>query len=208
MYPNFIWSFGLFYHVCKLVMEEQMTGFNCDTALKEEFIKLIEQFTIRTIVETGTYKGDTTIELASLAENVVTIEINQSYFNDSSHLDKFTNVNRILGASETVLHNILSTLNRPILFFLDAHWGVNPLLGELAAISRHGLNDSVIVIHDFQVPNTDLGYDFHDKYPINLQYIHDHVSNIYGGTFNYYYNDPVRATGARRGAIFIIPKGK
>jgi hypothetical protein len=188
-----------------------MTGFNCDIALRDEFIKLIKQFAIKTIVETGTYKGDTTVELAALAENIVTIEINQTYFNESTYLTRFKNVTRILGASETVLHNILPTLKRPILFFLDAHWGVNPLLGELAAIGRHGLSDSVIVIHDFQVPNTDLGYDFYDKYnkcPINLQYIQSHVSQIYKGAFDYYYNDPARASGSRRGAIFITPKGK
>lgn len=183
-----------------------MAGFNDDVALHDEFVKLIRNYGIKTVVETGTYEGETTIQLSKMVENVVTIEINPTYYRKCSHLDEFKNINRIRGASEAVLDEILPVLKKPILFFLDAHWGVNPLHGELDAIYKHKLNDSVIIIHDFLVPGTDLGHDYVDKgnkQPINLEYVASHLHKIYGGNFNYYYNDPILATGSRRGAIFV-----
>ena len=58
-------------------MEKAFSG---DKYLKEEFKKLIKRFKIKNIIETGTFKGDTTKEFSKMVEKVYTIESNKKYF--------------------------------------------------------------------------------------------------------------------------------
>jgi hypothetical protein len=55
--------------------------------------------------------------------DVVTIESDERAWPLSDHLDAFTNVRRIKGDSPKVLEALLPSLDGPILFYLDAHWG-------------------------------------------------------------------------------------
>jgi hypothetical protein len=57
------------------------------------------------------------------------------------------------------------------LFFLDAHWqSYWPLKDEIRAISP---GKGIIVIHDAQVPSSDLGYDVWDGHAISYEYLRD-----------------------------------
>ena len=95
-------------------------------------------------------------------------------------------------------------------FFLDAHWGEHcPLLGELDAIAYHispeVMRRPCIVIHDFQVPGTDFGFDcMPDGRPFNLELIRGHLDRIYGD-WGWRHNYPTQVEGARRGWISIEP---
>jgi len=187
-----------------------MDAFNRDSFIKKELGTLIGKFGIKTIIETGTYLGQTTEEFSKIVDNVLTIEINESYYASSkSKLKKYPNVKCLLGSSPNKMSEILSAseLNKPVLFYLDAHWGnYNPLIDELKRISLHKMKCSVIAIHDFKVPNKDFGYDnFPNGEPYSFEIIKSEIENIYGKDgYEYKYNDV--AEGACRGIIYIYPK--
>ncbi len=186
-----------------------MGAFNNDSFILKEFAKLVKQFGIKTILETGTYYGDTTVALANFNIPVYTIEINHIYFNEAlKKLRYFRNVFQYLGNSSVVMKEIIikAEIEKPILFFLDAHWyDYNPLLDELETISQLKLNNSVIAIHDFKVPDKDFGYDKFNGKDYDWKYIKNSVIRIYGeNKYEYYYNE--QAEGSCRGIIYIIPK--
>lgn len=209
-----------------------MSAFSGDKYLKQEFLNLVKTFNIKNIVETGTYKGYSTKEFAKMVENVYTIESNKKFYSIyGKNLKGIKNIQRFLGSSPKVMHKILPKLEGKTLFFLDAHLGNYwPILDELEEISKiKTLSDSVIVIHDFYVPGTDLGFDsYHfsnsslelflkkiislmgkilkmnliEKQKLDYDFIKDKLKKI-NSQYKYYYNSI--ADGTRRGVIFIHP---
>jgi len=188
------------------------TAFNGDMYIMNEFIKIIKLFNIKTIVETGTNIGNTTLALSNIVNDVVTIEKNEIYYSDAKiKLQKCNNVRMYLGSSPNVLNSILNYLVKPIMFYLDAHWyKYNPLIDELKTIHKMKIIPC-IAIHDFKVPGrSDLGYDkFPDGSDYEFKNIKNYVDKIYGNedNYNYYYNDK-KAIGSMRGIIYITPNIK
>ncbi len=207
-------------------------SFSGDGYLKEEFIKLVKQFNIKNIVETGTNKGFTTKEFAKMVEHVYTIESNKEYYIESKkNLKKLNNIKLYLGSSPSVLEHMLPSLKGRTLFFLDAHWGDYwPILDELKEIAKiPNLSNSVIVIHDFYVPQSNLGFDsYHysksplelfikrgisvigrllnmkliEKQKLDYNFIADSIHKI-NPEYKHHYNS--KAEGNKRGVIFICP---
>ena len=139
-----------------------LVPFNGDSHLAAEFRRLVKQHRIKSIIETGTYKGATTRELSKMVESVYTIESNEKFLRIAAkNLKDCANVKLFHGSSPHILRKILPGIKTPALFFLDAHWERNwPILDELKEIARAGgFSKSVIIIHDFYVPGTDLKYD-------------------------------------------------
>ena len=196
-------------------LKQNALGFEGDTFAKQKFQQLCEQFKIHTIYETGTYMGGTTKQLATMAKQVHSIEINEANCNKAKlNLQAVDNVNLHFGSSETILDNLLSAINpkaptkNNIFCFLDAHWNeYNPLLDELAVIAKHKLKP-VIAIHDFKVPNNStLGFDTYGKIVYEWSWIASSIDAIYGkDKYVIEYNS--EATGAKRGIIYIYPKKK
>lgn len=189
-----------------------MSAFNSDTFIKGELDKLIKKFGVKTIVETGTYRGHTTLEFAKLVKTVFTIETNEKYYSEAvKNFVKSKNIIAIKGNSQLELKRVVDgfygIFNQPALFYLDAHWyKYNPLLDELKLIANKKLNKCLIAIHDFKVPGKNFGFDrFSDGSEYTYEFIKKHIENIYGvGKFEYHYNE--KADGAHRGIIFIYPK--
>ena len=211
---------------------DSIKAFNGDKYLGEEFLKLIKKFKIKNIIETGTYRRDTTRAFSGMADKVYTIESNRSfYFGSKKILKNYSNVRTFFGSSPEVLKKILPNIKENTLFFLDAHWGHYwPILDELKEISKiDSLKNSVIVIHDFYVPEVDFGYDsyYHsdskfelflkkfigffgrklnmnlvEKQKLDYDFIKEKLKKI-NPEFKHYYNS--RAEGAKRGVIFIHP---
>lgn len=158
-----------------------------DKFLKEELSKLVSDFKIDTIVETGTYMGWSTGILAQVCQNVISIEINEEWHRKAKELNKqHNNIRFHLGSSQAVLQEVISSNASNFLFFLDAHWGEYwPLLDELTVISRKKIKP-VIIIHDFFVPRTDdtskskFGYDKYDDRVLDYDYVRQHMDKIYG----------------------------
>lgn len=206
--------------------------FNGDSFLMKEFEKIVKKFRIKNIVETGTFMGDTTKEFSKMVDNVYTIESNREFYVSAKHnLNNAKNVKVFFGSSPLILNRILLTLKGNTLFFLDAHWGNYwPILDELKEISKiPSLRNSVIVIHDFYVPDKDFGFDSYyysnsnlelflkkaigfigkifkmkliEKQKLDYDFIRNSIHRI-NPSFKYYYNSKVE--GARRGVIFIHP---
>ncbi len=189
-----------------IAIDNHPDAFNRDTFVQQRVAQLIDQYRIATIIETGTYHGVTTAYLAEFGLPVHTIETNPLYLLTAiARLSTHSNVITHLGASHEMLGPVLRQATGPVLFFLDAHWGFNPLKGELNIIADHGLSDSVIIIHDFKVPNCNLGYDAdHDSVPLSYDYIKDILPRIYT-TWETEYNDEAHATGAMRGVVYLKP---
>lgn len=188
--------------------EQNELGFEGDRFLKEEFKKIIDRHQIGLLIESGSYLGSTTRQLASMVPIVVTIEINPEYHAIAADKCKGLKTNHYLGNSADVLPEILAGvhIDEKILIFCDAHWNqYNPLLDELKAIKESGFKPCIIV-HDFKVPSIpELGFDTYAGQDYEWSWIEESINNIYGKDgYTYYYNS--QAEGAKRGVIFIEPK--
>lgn len=181
-------------------------GFSGDLFLRNEIAKLISKHNIKTIIETGTYHGETTKELSLMTNKVFTIEINDKYHAKAqTALQGYDNVVCLKGNSPELLNKIIPTIKGSILFYLDAHWyNYCPLLDEIKTIAKHHKSDSIIVIHDFKVPGTDFGFDSYKNQPYEWDWIAPAIKQVYGDKFERHYNS--QAAGSRRGVIFIEPR--
>lgn len=187
-----------------------MLGAFEDTYAYENLVKLIEQFDIKRIIETGTYLGKSTEIFCRLNLKVDSIEINESFFNGVKETLHYDNLSLHLGSSPDVLQRILSDGEDGLLFFLDAHWEPNPLplLDELKIIADKRIKP-VIIIHDFFVPaengNAKFGYDTYRDHVLNFLFIKDAIDSIYDtGSYHYYYNEFIDKVDA--GIIYIHKK--
>jgi hypothetical protein len=189
-------------------------AFEGDGFIEVELRRLVAFWEIRTIFETGTYQGKTTLALAEMppAEYIGTIEIQPEYVELAEHLQSNRKVRRFIGDSADVLNTMLAEFIEPgpMLFYLDAHWGAHsPLLEELEAIAAAGLGEPpVIAIHDFFNPlHPEYGFDTWDIGQYRLELVEPALEGIYGpGGWRHWYND--QAAGLKRGIIYIEPKGE
>ena len=188
-----------------ILMPFQMESFNGDYFVREEFLKLKSEFDILNVVETGTCLGSTTIFFSQNFENVHSVEINNEYLNIAR--ERNPNANYYLGSSDQLLPQIIEKLNGKTIFFLDAHWENHcPLLNELNCIATMQ-NKPIIVIHDFNVPNTSLGFDSYNGQVFNYEWIKPKLDAIYGiDNYKFYYNSDEKSTEVKRGVIYITPK--
>ena len=180
--------------------------FNGDIHMEQEFLRLKEKFGIAHVIETGTYHGDTTLWLSNNFDFVITIEANLVYRGISEkRFENRKNIMLIPGdSSKDLLSQIKRCGDMPLLIFLDAHWHKNPVLRELEQIKESG-KQPVLAIHDFQNPDVpDMGYDIYPNENIvyDWKWIQSRVEDIYP-KYDRYYNQ--KATGARRGCVFITP---
>ncbi len=183
-----------------------MEAFNGDHYIDQEITDLIKKWKIKTIVETGTFIGLTTRRLSEHGIPVHTIEINEVYYDKLSSVVFPPYVVRHLGSSNNILAQLLPTLDSPILFYLDAHGhGHSTVIAEeLGIIASYGLKNSIIAIHDFQVPGKPFGYDSFPEVTLNLPSLYPYISKVYYDVnFCYHYNK--KACGENRGIIYIYP---
>jgi len=119
---------------------------------------------IKSFVETGTYKGDTTLMAAKYFETVYTTEIVPALHKSSKEKateQKVTNVRFLLGDSVELLKEITPKVLEGAVFFLDAHQsggdtsnnGKNhvPLLQELDVILSHKVKPSIYIVDDLRL---------------------------------------------------------
>jgi len=178
-------------------------GFEGDFILKETIEKIVKDNDVEAIIETGTYRGSTTLQFSKMVKIVHTIEASSDYFNESKKKLQFVqNVVQYLGKSEDIFEDVVSLCKRRnLLLFLDAHWFNScPLIDELKAVARLKLKP-IILIHDFKVPGTDFGFDSYNGQDFTIEWLRPHLEAIYGQDFKYFYN--TKAEGARRGVLFV-----
>lgn len=169
-----------------------------------EFQKLIGEFQIRKIIETGTYYGWSAIKLAEFGLPVKTIELSKENYNIAKkNMDGIANIEILFGSSPDILSKIIEEKEEGLLLFLDAHWEEYlPLRDELKVCIEKRIKP-VIIIHDFYVDGK-FGYDSYDGHKLDYQYIEDLLLLIYGEGFDYHYTDKIESVDA--GLIYIYPK--
>jgi len=145
-------------------MENNLIQINKQKA--EIIISLANQFGIDILIETGTYKGDMISSCLNNFKNIYSIELDeklalaaQERFKDNAH------VKIIHGDSANILQFVISPIQEPVIFWLDAHYSGGEttrgeqdtsIIQELGQIFMSGRKDDVILIDDlhmFKTPN-------------------------------------------------------
>ena len=142
-------------------------GFNGVEGRKRIFAELIGAGKIKTILETGTYLGDTSGYMATASGvPVLTCEYNKKLYSLAKmRLKDLTSVELYNMDSRAFLRELAKNkeiTENECFIYLDAHWGKDLPLKEELEIIASCWSKFVIMIDDFQVPDDD-GY-VHDKY--------------------------------------------
>lgn len=118
---------------------------------------LRDRMGLNTVVEGGTYRGDTALRLSKAFQTVYTIEKSHVMFEKAKNrLSASPNIRQFQGDTREHLPAIISE-NDNILFWLDAHWSGGdtygkhdecPLLEELDIIFHSSMSNYAILIDD------------------------------------------------------------
>jgi len=123
--------------------------------------KLAKHHQCNTLIETGSFLGDTPFYLRHTFEKIVTIEFNEVlYAALEKRLKPFPNIIPLLGDSTSLLGDAIRLAKGRIVFFLDAHkcsqyGGIadglanTPIISELVVILNSVGSKCVILIDDY-----------------------------------------------------------
>ena len=121
----------------------------------------IERSAYRVFIETGTYLGATTEEIAKTGVRVITIELSESLHRTAvQRFADVPNVACLLGDSSKVLPGLLADLKEPAVLWLDGHYSdgitaqgdrATPLVEELFFVLHHEVKQHVILIDDVRL---------------------------------------------------------
>lgn len=113
---------------------------------------------LRTLIETGTYFGDTLFRVKNDFQNIYSIELDENLHRYASkRFARYPHIHLVRGDSAKMLPQVLSSVQEPCLLWLDAHWsgGVtgkgaldSAVSAELEAIRSHPIKEHVVLIDD------------------------------------------------------------
>jgi hypothetical protein len=193
--------------------------FNGDRHIGGEIRRLIAQYQIRSIIETGTWSAHTTREFRTMVlRKVTTIDTTDEHligeFGPNACQDLADqNITMVLGNSNEKLAQVLQAHtadDHPVFIYLDAHGVGNPLMEELDALAGEPLcrNRCVVAVHDVMVPEKPWGYNWVDwgrgAEPLSYSVIAPKLPAIYPDGYRHHYNET--AEGCQRGIIYIYPQ--
>lgn len=125
---------------------------------RDILINYFIKYQLKIFVETGTYIGATVKAMSSIAEKIYSIELDKKLYRTASKMfygnDK---INILNGDSSDILKKIIPLINKPAMFWLDAHWsGENtawgkkktPVLEEVKIILESPCLKHVMIIDD------------------------------------------------------------
>lgn len=97
----------------------------------EIILKLKKAYGIRNFIETGTYYGNTAYWASQVFEKVVTIEYSEIIYKQvKEKYSQILNIEFLYGDTRNRLREIVSQLDAPSIFWLDAHWSGGSTYGE------------------------------------------------------------------------------
>ncbi|NEN23427.1 hypothetical protein G3O08_07930 [Cryomorpha ignava] len=181
-------------------------AFNGQQQRQQVFKEIISQSIIEFIVETGTFKGNTTAFMHNVSNlPILSVEFDKrNYYFAKFRFMSNPAIRIFQNDSRIFLEGINKHLNvnRPTLFYLDAHWNEDlPLKKEIQLILEK-FTDPIIIIDDFKVPH-DIGFKF-DKYG-EIELSTDLISeDLESNKLNLFFpKDSKNETGAKRGYIIV-----
>ncbi len=190
-------------------VDEEHVGFNGQRGRKALFDDLTSVVKLATIVETGTWVGNTTGYMATRTGlPLATCELTPRFKALAERrLEGIGHISFSLSDSRSFLSS-LEIAPGVTFFYLDAHWYDDlPLAEELNIIARRW-NDYVIMIDDFAVPG-DPGYGY-DDYGANKRLTWDVFGSLVErlNMSSFFPTLPSREeTGAKRGCIILASPG-
>ena len=120
-------------------------------------LDLKQRLMLDDFIEAGTYRGDTAEWAAKHFARVTTVELSPQFH--AAAVARFRSspvVRPLQGDSSAVLGKLVAELDRPAIFWLDAHWSGSetagrdaecPVLAEIAALTAASI-DHVILVDD------------------------------------------------------------
>jgi len=127
-------------------------------------LEYARRFRISVLVETGTIEGEMARKCAGSFRRIETIELDRGLAAAAARkLARHRHIRVIPGDSAESLATVLATLDRPALFWLDAHYSGDgtamgetetPLLGEIDAIAASPARGHVVLIDDARLLGT------------------------------------------------------
>lgn len=196
------------YHMHPEKLDSWGGPFNGQCFRQTMYIDLVRACKFTAVVETGTFRGSTTVFLAlnsggvpvHTSENARVFELAKRRLRRFSHVHLYNTDSR----------KMLSTINLPeagcTFFYLDAHWMEDLPLAEETDMIAKKLRSFVIMIDDFAVPN-DPGYSYDDYGPGKGLCLRDFPFNSDQRFVSYF---PARASGEesgiRRGSIVLASR--
>jgi hypothetical protein len=193
-------------------LKERWGGpFNGQSFRRCIYTELLNRFSFRAIIETGTFRGSTTALFATSNLNIYTVEAEPRYYAYAvMRLKKQPHIHFYQNDSRSFLREVANNPAIPkdnIFFYLDAHWKEDlPLLDELKIIFSHWKNP-VIMVDDFCVPDSEYIYDDYGPGKVlNLEYLEP----LNGMNLHTYF-PTVGAhceTGKKRGCIVICKENE
>lgn len=166
-----------------------------DRIAVEEIVKLRDELSIKTFVETGTFRGINAELYAHYFDEVVTCEVERKHFIEAaSRLDRYRNVKLYLSPSAPFLcafKDKYSSRNREdtVFLYLDAHFydpkGKNKWVVTEELRALESFPNCVIAIHDFNCEG--LGHLFYGGEHLGWNVVGEHITRI-NPDFFYYTN--------------------
>jgi hypothetical protein len=136
------------------------------------------RFGTRIFIETGTFLGEMVDAVYPLFSRVYSIELADRFFREARHYFRsLPQVTIVQGDSGSRLPELLSSINEPVLFWLDGHYSggdtghgtqSSPIDAELRAIISHPVKNHVILVDDARCFTGSNGYP-------TLRAVHDLV---------------------------------
>jgi hypothetical protein len=136
-------------------------------------------FGLHTLVETGTYLGDTVAALRHDFRRIYSIELSPALaLRAKKRFQALPHVTILQGDSATVLPSLLADVFEPTLFWLDGHYSggvtahggiATPIVEEVEAILAHPMQGHVLLIDDAHWLQTELSVGGVDDLVSNIR---------------------------------------
>ncbi|MFX1419559.1 MAG: hypothetical protein ACFE9N_11625 [Promethearchaeota archaeon] len=126
---------------------------------KQKVVKYYaKKFSPDIFIETGTYQGDMIHAIKKKFKTIYSIELNEELYRKArKRFAKYNHILIIYGDSKVQLKKILSKIDKPCLFWLDAHYSGDgtakgdletPIMEEMNLIVNHSNLEHIILIDD------------------------------------------------------------
>ena len=172
------------------------------------FSELHYNVSFSAIVETGTYRGATTSYFLTTGLPVFTVESNKRYFSYSKA--RFFHNRKNIHLYKSDSRSFLKMLTKDsqfqdehVFFYLDAHWENDLPLREELKIIFSTWKKPVVMVDDFDVPNSNYQYDdYGEGKVLNLEYVKPLVEE--NDLMIYFPKTPAsKETGEKRGCVVL-----